>query len=240
MDDIQWPNAGRNRDALVKLALAHDVGVVYAHRAMADCDILARMFTRLKENGVDLQELFQRAVEPRQVYVAQVPFQMNDKVKEAGFRWNREGKRWERKMTQQECDGLSFKAVPAEKLEELIKRGRLFCSPRCSTLTRRSEPDPSTAPTSSPSMLDTAWLAGLYEGEGSCSGASAGFRIYIGQKDPWVLLRCKNLFGGKIWNSKRRQMHHWYVGGPRARGIAHTIFSFLSPRRKKQLLESIR
>lgn len=105
--------------------------------------------------------------------------------------------------------------------------------------------DPDTAPTQSPSMLDIAWAAGLYEGEGSCKRASssrltsvatygAGLFITVPQKDPECLIRLKTLFGGVI-SDDNNACKQWRLCGARARGFALTIFAFLTTRRKEQV-----
>ena len=64
MRQIEWPVPCGSK-ALVAIALAHGVGVASAHRAMADCDTLSRLLTRVHEMGVDLEQLIARAMLPR-------------------------------------------------------------------------------------------------------------------------------------------------------------------------------
>lgn len=109
-----------------------------------------------------------------------------------------------------------------------------------------------------PSTKDIAWAAGVYEGEGTCCGPSpartsaAGdrkrrqFRVSVTQKDPWLCLRLRELFGGSVNFHQRQQagregqaIYHWQASGARARGFAFTIYSFLSPRRRGQIQKAL-
>ena len=90
-------------------------------------------------------------------------------------------------------------------------------------------------------MLDIAWAAGIYEGEGDVSQTQKLFRIAVNQKDPWILHRLRTLFGGSVKKYVTRgylkhcEFYRWCLHGPRARGFAMTIWHFLSPRRKGQI-----
>jgi hypothetical protein len=98
---------------------------------------------------------------------------------------------------------------------------------------------PDLAPSLHPTKSDIAWAAGIYEGEGWVGG---GTQISVGQKDPWLPRRMRELFGGSIRQKTgpgECQMHYWMLSGPRARGFAFTIFSFLSPRRRARIKASI-
>ncbi len=97
-----------------------------------------------------------------------------------------------------------------------------------------------TAPTKSPTMIDIAWAAGLYEGEGHCGFTSKGTKgsakAVISQKDPWVLEKMRPMFGGSVGKpTKHQACGHWVVFGARARGFLMTIYPYLSPRRKEQV-----
>lgn len=106
--------------------------------------------------------------------------------------------------------------------------------------------NPKTRPTTSPRMLDIAWAAGLYEGEGTISleiGQKTGrprFMVSVSQNEPEILLRLKAMFGGGVARTTVRATHHiWYLNGLRAHGFLLTIFSFLSRRRRDQVLRAI-
>lgn len=90
----------------------------------------------------------------------------------------------------------------------------------------------------SPSVLDIAWAAGLFEGEGSASACS---RACIVQKDTYILRKLQVLFGGTIRrNGRGRDVFAWTICGGRARGFLYTIFTFLSPRRREQVKVALR
>ena len=84
-----------------------------------------------------------------------------------------------------------------------------------------------------PSLLDIAWAAGIYEGEGSVQRNTGA--VGICQKDKEILLRLTKLFGGSISSCGNRPLFQWHISGARARGFLLTIFSFLSLRRKQAI-----
>jgi hypothetical protein len=93
---------------------------------------------------------------------------------------------------------------------------------------------------------DVAWAAGIYEGEGCCrttkdqvSGRPCSLGVVVSQKDPWLVNKLQEKFGGRIAqynNNKGACYWHWYLGVKEGRGFLMTIYKFLSPRRKKQIL----
>lgn len=88
-----------------------------------------------------------------------------------------------------------------------------------------------------PRTLDTTWAAGVFEGEGYAGRAGTKFkteRVSVTQKDRWLVEKLRALFGGSICDASDG-MHHWIVGGARARGFLMTIYVFLSPWRKAQV-----
>lgn len=88
--------------------------------------------------------------------------------------------------------------------------------------------------------MDIAWAAGIFEGEGYVtiqSGTRFG-SLGVSQKDPYILYRLQALFGGSVrprTNGRWESLYNYLLCGSRARGLAMTLFSFLSPRRKEQL-----
>jgi hypothetical protein len=91
-----------------------------------------------------------------------------------------------------------------------------------------------------PTLLDIAWAAGIYEGEGHCTQDA----IQIGQNDPWLLYRLQALFGGRVAPTGEQRgkpfVHYrWSASGPRGRGFAMTIYKFLSPRRQAQIRDGV-
>ena len=94
------------------------------------------------------------------------------------------------------------------------------------------------APVRIPSDLDVAWIAGLYEGEGSCNNIKGRSLAVIYQKDPEILFWCRELFGGRITEIRvgtDKNCHVWAVNGDHARVLLQAIYPFLSSRRKVQL-----
>ena len=103
---IEWP-MGKYGDGLVHLALSHGVGVVNAHRAATDVDILCRLLSRTHEiltnwtqarDGVrPLQFMIERAMRPRRKLQALVSYEDREIAKAAGFQWEpAPAKRWVR------------------------------------------------------------------------------------------------------------------------------------------------
>ena len=98
-------------------------------------------------------------------------------------------------------------------------------------------------PTKIPTALEIAWAAGIYEGEGSCIGGGwkgRGFHADISQKDPELLYRLRDMFGGSInlynvGNERRFTCYHWKVCGDRARLFFALIYPYLTERRKRQI-----
>jgi len=94
-----------------------------------------------------------------------------------------------------------------------------------------------------PQMSHIYWAAGIYEGEGTCSSGSGGVACAVTQKDPWILYRLKERFGGsvskKIQTHGKFHHHRWLVCGARARGFLFTIFSLMSPRRRTQIRKAL-
>ena len=107
---IQWA-LGKNGDGLVHLALAHGVGVVSAHRAMTDVDILSRLFTRVHEMGHNLPDMIKKAMRPRVRLQGLQKFEDNDKAKAAGFSWDGNTKRWIGEMFVDDVAALTFRTV---------------------------------------------------------------------------------------------------------------------------------
>lgn len=107
---------------------------------------------------------------------------------------------------------------------------------------------PHLPPSKHPTSIDIAWAAGIYEGEGSCQnryGTSGTSHVRVFQKDAWLLHKLRDLFGGRVSPvtqkrttapEERVTYHRWDIYGARARGFGMTIYTFLSPRRQKQLL----
>jgi DNA polymerase-3 subunit epsilon len=106
--DLEWPR-GKPGESLVQLALEHDLGVAYAHRALADCDLLARLFTRVREMGVDVAEMLRRALRPKADFVALVSYEDRELAKKAAFQWDGIARQWKRRMFLEDVDKLPFR-----------------------------------------------------------------------------------------------------------------------------------
>jgi hypothetical protein len=89
-----------------------------------------------------------------------------------------------------------------------------------------------------PTALDIAWIAGFYEGEGSASGIKGRTIVQVAQKDPEILFRCRELFGGTITLVRMNTPHYchtWKQYGDRARIFFAAIYPYMSVRRKLQI-----
>lgn len=107
MRAIDWPCKSSSK-TLSSVALAHGVGIVSAHRAMADCDILARLFTRVHEMGTDLNELMRLAMRPRVKCMAAVSYDDRQLAKDAGFEWDPARRQWIGEVVAEERLNLPF------------------------------------------------------------------------------------------------------------------------------------
>lgn len=109
---ITWPKQSRPGANLTALCLDHGLGVCEAHRALTDCNLIARLLTRCHELGTDLNALLAPGLEPRALYQALVSYDDRDKARAAGFKWLAERKQWQRKLSQREVESLPFKCRP--------------------------------------------------------------------------------------------------------------------------------
>ena len=110
MEDISWPAEKnlRPRPSVRDLALAYEVPVWSAHRALTDCIYLAEVFRRCP----DLEDLLNYGLEPRRLMKAQVSYDQRHLAKEAGFRWNEPIKgAWTKRLSEQEISDLNFPVV---------------------------------------------------------------------------------------------------------------------------------
>ncbi len=111
MEDLAWPRPLSGR-SLAAIALAHDVGIVSSHRALADCLILARLFERASELGHDVRGMLRRGLRPKKTYQAMVSYADRELAKAAGFSWDGDTKRWTRRLAAADAAGLPFRVVP--------------------------------------------------------------------------------------------------------------------------------
>jgi hypothetical protein len=93
-----------------------------------------------------------------------------------------------------------------------------------------------------PTMLDIAWAAGFYEGEGCCTLSQNQLCVFICQRQKEPLLKMELYFGGKIYsnNTKTRDAWIYHLKYERAYGFLYTIFPFLSREKRDQIKSTIR
>lgn len=101
-EDFDWPVRAGTPLNLIHIAVDLGVPVVTAHRALADCQLLAECFSKLS----DLPERLAESVQPKSLYLADVSFDNRQLAKDAGFSWNSKTRWWERKMTQKKFEEL--------------------------------------------------------------------------------------------------------------------------------------
>jgi DNA polymerase-3 subunit epsilon len=110
MEDVRWPRAKKGHPSVVSLALDYGVPVWAAHRALTDCTYLAQVM----EREPALEMLLAAALEPRQYYVAELPYDQRQLCKDAGFVWDRQvPKAWSKKLSATEAEALPFPTRPA-------------------------------------------------------------------------------------------------------------------------------
>jgi DNA polymerase-3 subunit epsilon len=107
-DDLEWPRATKPGQSLVTLALDHGLGVATAHRALADCDLIARLLSRAAEFGTDLPAFLARGLRPKATYQALVSYDDRELAKAAGFSWDGTSRRWTRRMCAEDTASMPF------------------------------------------------------------------------------------------------------------------------------------
>ena len=101
--------------------------------------------------------------------------------------------------------------------------------------------------TTRPQVKDLAWAAGFIEGEGTFTTCDRGprtnllLKLSVTQVQREPLDRLARYFGGRIrcvddGRPGCLPRHEWYVTGARARGVTMTLYAWLSPRRRMQVL----
>lgn len=103
----------------------------------------------------------------------------------------------------------------------------------------------SLEPTMVPAPCEIAWAAGFFEGEGCVYKSNPRRRsivVLIAQKDPEVLFRLKDWFGGSIHRrnnsgANKIGLYAWMVSGDRARNFMRVTWFYLSTRRRAKALE---
>jgi hypothetical protein len=91
-------------------------------------------------------------------------------------------------------------------------------------------------PTKIPTNIDIAWAAGIWEGEGSMAADSrTRATVVVTQKDPEILYRLRDWFGGTVHPKKTETCHVWQACGDRGRYFIALIYPLLSTRRRVQV-----
>jgi DNA polymerase-3 subunit epsilon len=115
MEDMRWPKEKqlRSRPSVRDLALAYEIPVWAAHRALSDCIYLAEVFRRCDQ----LEQLIERGLEPRSLMKAQVSYDDRQLARDAGFRWNDPVKgAWTRRLSAREVGELPFPVVQQDEI----------------------------------------------------------------------------------------------------------------------------
>lgn len=95
LKDFDW---GRPVSKLVNLAVDLGVPVLSAHRALTDCDLLAKIFTAYEEHN-DLDGLIVDAATDKKTYYADVSFDQKELAKDEGFLWCPRTRKWLKSMS---------------------------------------------------------------------------------------------------------------------------------------------
>ena len=116
MDDIAWPSERqlRARPSVRDLALAYEVPVWSAHRALTDCIYIAEVFRRCD----NLETLLKHGLEPRRLMRAQISYDQRHLAKQAGFTWNNPVPgAWAKRLSEREENSLSFPVAPLGSMD---------------------------------------------------------------------------------------------------------------------------
>ncbi len=111
MEDIRWPEQRqlRARPSVRDLALAYEIPVWNAHRALTDCIYLAEVFRRCD----DLETLISQGLEPRKLMRANISYEQRLLAKKAGFTWNDPvAGAWTKRLSERDILLLDFPVIP--------------------------------------------------------------------------------------------------------------------------------
>lgn len=94
------------------------------------------------------------------------------------------------------------------------------------------------------SIKDIAWSAGFLEGEGSF-GHYGSLSVTAGQVQKEPLVRLQKLFGGSLYHRhtsgfSNRKIWIWSPNAFRAAEIMMTLYVLMSPKRKRQIKNSLK
>src|SRR6267143_1860507 len=96
--------------------------------------------------------------------------------------------------------------------------------------------------TKRPTVRELEWAAGFLDGEGCFSKSATTERIGAPQNDPQLLYRLQSLFGGAVGETGKtrpRSIWQWTIYGTRARGVMLTLYTLLSDKRKKEIMQAL-
>lgn len=102
--DVEWDRLPTGTGSLVQIALAYDVGVVRAHRAIEDCLTLAAILSKVHALEGGLEGWIERALEPRVEVRARVSYSERQRAKDYGFTWDPERKIWTKRVRESRVD----------------------------------------------------------------------------------------------------------------------------------------
>jgi hypothetical protein len=130
--------------------------------------------------------------------------------------------------------------VPCPRCPGLMWPGSAKCR-QCDCIERwRNNPQSACDPVKEPGPIEIAWVAGFYEGEGSCAFAPTGsLRASFPQKNLEPLLLIRDYFGGGITGPNARGVHVLQLYGRRAADLLRVIYPYLSSRRKDQVIKAV-
>lgn len=100
---VKWPKPSTSK-SLINIALAHGVPVICAHRALTDCDIIARLLTKVHEMGHDIRALIDKAARPHVMVRALVDKANKDLASNAGFYWAKEFNQWRKEVAEEDLN----------------------------------------------------------------------------------------------------------------------------------------
>ena len=141
LKQLTFPKATASKK-LNHLAVDHGISPVDAHRAMGDVIVLCRILQEISdlERQVTLALSGKSTVTANTLYeVFPSNFGENDTYKAAGFRFDREAKRWRKRMSKEDAGKLSFQVRP-------VAIPSIFQAPKT----------PKVFPVASPTKFETA------------------------------------------------------------------------------------
>lgn len=107
MTDIEWPQHSSSR-SLVSILLQHGLGVSHAHRALTDCEMIARLLERCHEMGHDVRDMLCRGARDKGLFQAVVSYDDREKAKACGFTWDKAASRWTRRVALEDVSAFPF------------------------------------------------------------------------------------------------------------------------------------